>query len=323
MQASRPYRLTKTLCILIAGYGQPATLSAQDAGLRADHFEKSHALVARLEDELRTMEGLLARQASSEAEVDLVKARLAMARHDLALFEDRRDDVVKQRRQLVEIRGRQLQRFLRAAGLGFGSKLKMSTAQRRLACSRYLLDSIEGKPDAAIAQLELVVELCKREVAELTKLNDRGAVSLVELNRARHRATIAQYRLAREQDAGQSLIPEIRAAVELCQREWEQIKKLEALDYAELIHVYAARCHLLNAKLLLANLEQDRDSAIALFDQLIGTHQQTIPKLGRRPPEGEYRMWIEQDLTRDLQRKKQFHRDGYLADDLSAAELDP
>lgn len=318
----RRFLLPIAFCMLIAVHGNQGSHGSEPGtDLRAVRLAKMRATVQVLEDQLQKVERLLTRQLSSEAEVDLVRAELAKARHDVALLENNRAEAVKQLRQLVEIRERELKRYLKTAGR-LSSKRKIFIAQRRLVAARYFLDKIEGKSDDSLSQLQHIVELCKQEVEELTRLRVDGGVSAIELNSARHRLNITQYQLAREQNDVQSIIPQIRSSVELCEQEWEQIKRLKKLDLGSYSAEYFAHCHYLKARIMLAELEKKPNVVINHFNLLISTHEETIPNLEYNWPEREVRMWIERELARDRERKEQFSRDGFLDDDLSPYDLE-
>ena len=296
-------------------------VAQQETDQKATHVKRLRALVRFLESELETASDLLKNQAGSKAEVDQARAHLAMARHDLALAEDNRDEVSLQCRQLIEIRNQQLQRQVDMSKLGFGSNLKMSMAIRRLACSRYQLAILEKKTKDAFDQLNLIVRCCKDELTHLTKLQTDGAVSVMELNRARHRATIAEHRLANAEGAPASVIPKLRKSVELCQQEFDQINRLRQQGFADVIDEYSAHNHVLNARLLLANLEKEHAAAKDLLDDLIRVHEKTLPRLDTDREGRRARLLIERELARDRGRKAQYIRDGYLEDDLSVAEI--
>jgi hypothetical protein len=157
-----------------------ASGAEQETVRRANHLEAMRVTVAFVEDELQTIMALHARQASSEAEVDHVRARLAKTRHDVALLENKSAEVARQCRVLVEIRWRQLERFQQLAGRGFGSELKMCMAKRRLVLARYLLNHVEGKPEAALSQLELTMDTASRQDVNSGSSGRRAWATILE-----------------------------------------------------------------------------------------------------------------------------------------------
>jgi multidrug resistance efflux pump len=92
MHLSRTYPLLTALCIFISAHSCQLTSGAEpESARRAHHVDAMRVTVSFLENELQTIKALHARQASSESEVDHVRANLAKARHDLALLETQRE----------------------------------------------------------------------------------------------------------------------------------------------------------------------------------------------------------------------------------------
>ncbi|WP_144058136.1 hypothetical protein [Novipirellula maiorica] len=323
MSFSRSIVRFKWLCFVVVSVsGLWALAEEPEAEPNVVHIEKMRAFVDFLQTELKTATDLLERQSGSDAEVDRARAHLAIASHNLALAENNQAKVVRQIRLLVEIRSRQSERHERMAELGFGSELKRIIAMRRLASSRYLLARTQAKPADALDQLERAVQLYNDELTYLTKLQQQGAVSAMELNRARHRTTVAEHHLAHSKADSQSGLPKLRKSVVLCQQEYDQIQRLWQAGYADVIDEYDAHRHLLHAKLLLADIEKEPTAMQKQFDELIRLHKQTLPKLGSYRKGKIARLIIERELARDHARKAQFLRDGYLNVDLCIATMD-
>lgn len=279
------------------------------------------AWAAFLEKELDTAATHLENNAGSKAEVDEIQIELAKARHDLALVENDKPEIIRQCRLLNEIRLQQLKRAASLAQSGFGSELKLNTAMRRLACARYFLAQVDKTRFSTDKQLQLIVRLCNEELTQLTKRHSDGAASVMEVNRARHRATVAEHHLARTKTDSQSVIAKLRRSVKMSQQDSDEIGRLRKRGFAELTDEYYANNHLLNAKLLLANLERDRNVVLRELDNLIQLHRQTLPQLDTYRKGMIARLQIERNLARDQSRRSQYQRDGHLADDLSAAEI--
>jgi len=308
------------LCLLVCTSRIGTAAEPNDATSREDHA-KLVALVDFLDSELDIATNLMKQQAASKAEVDAIHADLAMARHDLAVAENDTDEIHRQCQQLINIRGRQLQRELDIAKMGFGSKLKRSTAKRRLAFAHHVLAQVDDREEDALRYLKLVVRYCNDELEQLQKLQAEEAVSPVALNRMRYRMTVAEYHLAKAEGNSRSVLPKLRTSVDECNHELDQITQLHRQGYADIIDQHFAAIHFFNAKLLLASLEQDNTVVQEVIDQLIETHEQTLPRLGNKRKGRVARLIIEQALELDRKRKIQFQRDGYLEDDLSTSVL--
>ncbi|GAA4462303.1 hypothetical protein GCM10023156_46020 [Novipirellula rosea] len=323
MSISRSIRRLKWIGSVVVAVSCLSALAEEpETEPNAVYVAKMQAVVDFLETELKTATDLLERQSSSKAEVDLARVDLAKARHNLAFAENNQAEVVRQCLLLVEIRSRQLQRHEKMAALGFGSKLKQIKAMRQLAGSRYLLGRVQGNPADVLDQLERVVQLHNEELSYLTRQQKEGAVSTMELNRARHRTTVAEHHLAHSKEDSPSVLPQLRQSAVLCQQEFDQIKRLRHLGYADVLDEYNAHRHLLHAKLLVADIENEPTAMQQQFDELIRLHEQTLPKLGSYRKGKLARLFIEQELARDHARKAQFLQDGYLADELCIAAMD-
>jgi hypothetical protein len=66
------------------------------------------------------------------------------------------------------------------AGRGFGSELKMCMAKRRLVLARYLLNHVEGKPEAALSQLELTMDTASRQDVNSGSSRRRAWATILE-----------------------------------------------------------------------------------------------------------------------------------------------
>lgn len=104
----------------------------------------------------------------------------------------------------------------------------------------------------SLVELKQVVRFCNEELKLLAKLKADGAASAMEVNRARHRAMIAEYCLAGQQDDKTKLLSEITKAAERSGDELMQIRRLRAQGFADSLDVYFAQRNFLSAKLLLA-----------------------------------------------------------------------
>ena len=295
----------------------PVAVCAEEPNVK--RAETITALIRFLESEFKAATERLDRRSSSLEDVDSIHADLIKARHDSAVINDDRKDTLRQCEELIAVRNRQLRRQVKLNQQGFGSKRELIIAMRRLAGARYQRSQVTGAN--SLVELEQVVQLCNEELKLLANLKTDGAASAMEVNRARHRAMIAEYCLASHQDDKAKLLSKITLVVERSSDELVQIKRLRAQGFADSFDVYFAQRTFLGAKLLLANLQKDFVNVGTSLDELIRIHDELLPKLGSDRRGKLLRTFVENERERDRSRRDQSRRDGYLADEVSLGEL--
>ncbi|MEL6105083.1 MAG: hypothetical protein AAFU85_03570 [Planctomycetota bacterium] len=295
---------------------------AEEIDLR--RARKIAALIRYLESELKSATERLDRQSGSPGEVDSIHADLAKARHDLAVVNNNDEEILRQCDVLISVRNRQLGRQVKLNQRGFGSRRELTIAIRRLAGARYR--RAQARNSDALPELRQVVQLCNEELKLLADLQTDGAASAMEVNRARHRAIIAEYCLARWQDdkpsvVKPSVVSKVTKAVEHSDDELKKIRHLHQQGFADAFDIYFAQRTLLNAKLLLANLETDSKAVGAALGELVQIHSQLAPRFESDRRGRLLRAFVENERERDRSRMEQYQRDGSLADELSLGEL--
>ncbi|MEO1524510.1 MAG: hypothetical protein AAFX06_03700 [Planctomycetota bacterium] len=313
----------RVCCLLLAGLALSSSQGAEpDKKPNSRRAEKLRSLVRFLEVEVETAKRLRERQAESVAEVDRLTAALAKTRHDLAVTKGDQGAAITHCQQLIDVRNRQLNRQVELYQGGFGSHAELVGAMRRLAVARYQHATLEGDASEATEMLGKVERFCENELNALLALKSGGAASPMEVSRARYRATIAAYCLAKQQDNTSSIGPKLNLAVSRCEQDLSQIENLHQQGFAGLHDVYFAQTHCLEAKLLRASLEKDRVALLSTLEELVLNHQKVLPTLGDDRKGKVLRVFIEHALERDQNRSRQLQRDGDLEDDFSVSELD-
>ncbi|MEM6474417.1 MAG: hypothetical protein AAF802_33095, partial [Planctomycetota bacterium] len=305
------------LCICCTEQWLPA--SEPDVLKTANRTESLRALIRFLESEVEIAVTLRESDAASEAEVDTLQATLVLARHDLAVAQNDAEEAQRQCGQLIVVRKRQLGRQASLHQSGFGSEKNLCIAIRRLASAEYLRDQSKPEPADKQNRLSLIVLTCNKELAQVTRLHGDGAASTMELNSARHRATVAEYFKACREGHPRSVTEKLESALEQCRAELDQIRGLRKNGYASLSDVYFARVHLLNTEILLANAGKNGKIINDRLGELIQVHEEMLPKLGNARSDRILRYIIEDRLELDRRRRAEFLRTGKLIDDLSFA----
>jgi len=270
---------------------------------------------------------LQAKGAGSERTVEEARVTLAKLRHNLAQREDKHEAALEQSQAILTIRDKQVKRLQGLAEKGFATELELTEARRRAACAGYFVAREEGHLERTTEQLRRVIEQSKKEVG-LLKQRRNQTVSIWELHRAENRVICAEYLLAQIQGTPEEAARELRRHVEVCEDEWKKVVDLRAKGAALYYEVYLVRENLLNAKLRLANVEQDRGAMAEQLRGLIKLHEETLAR-GRIleeplfPAEANqhFRNAVQDALDLDRYRLKQV-RAGNPIDDLAAATLD-
>jgi hypothetical protein len=311
--------------LLVSSHG--AVEAQQDGKLQMMQdvpLDKSRASVKFREGILAREIDLHAKGVSSEINVEFARIWLAKARHDLALHENKIEDAIDQTRLIVKVREKQMKRMKQLSDNGLASEFEVNEAQRHLACARYFLGSEERKPQDVAEQLQLIVDLCKKELKHLEKLRAQ-AISSWQVHRAESRLISAQYLLAKTASNPEELIKELRRHVEVCEKEWKQVMDLKRSGAAMVIETYAVRVNLLNAKLRLANVEKNTEVIVEQLRALVKLHEETLPQVrGMNNPELErhFKDWVISGLGLDKLRLEKVLGGNPYIDDLAAAEID-
>lgn len=284
-----------------------------------------------LRDSVRFREGMLVRElelqskgVSSEISVEYARIRLAKERHDLANQEKRYEAAIEQTRFILELRAKQEKRVLQLRENGLASEYELIEAQRHLACARYFLAMEERNVQAVTEQLERIVDLCKKEHRYLEKLRTQS-VSSWEVNRAENRLVAAQYLLSKTVSGTEEVTKQLRRQVEIHEKEWKEVQDLKRTGAAMIYEVYGTRLNLLNAKLRLANVENNPEAMAEQLRALIKLHDETLPRFkGMNNPDFEQHLkdWVKSELGRDKLRLAKLQAGNPHVDDLASAEID-
>lgn len=267
---------------------------------------------------------LYAKGVSSEINVELARIWLAKSRHDLALNENKIEDAINQTRLIVSIREKQMNRVKLLNDKGLATEFELNEALRHLACARYFLAIEEKKSQDVAVQLQLIVDLCKKELIHLEKLRGQ-AISSWQVHRAESRLISAQYLLARTSNNPDKIVEELRRHVEVCEKEWKQAVELKRSGAAMIIETYGVRINLLNAKLRLANVEKNSEVIVEQLRAMVKLHEETLPQVrGMNNPELErhFKNWVLSGLGQDKLRLEKVLIGNPYVDDLAAAEID-
>jgi hypothetical protein len=186
----------------------------------------SQNLIRAYEEELKTAETLRIRGIVSSDEVDMYKLQIASAKHFLAAQQDKHDVVREQSREIVEIRARQLDRELKLSNMSGTTETELDSVKRNLAVARFWLAADEGKTDAAVRQLKLVVEICEREHKRERTRQSRGEVAENTVKIVEYHLAMAHYYLAKVQDQKAEAVRHLKSVVGICEAWLEQERAL-------------------------------------------------------------------------------------------------
>lgn len=308
------------------GQGQP---------LPAEPRPAEDPALARVRQSVRYWEQQLAREidlrakgVGTERGVEEARVALAKDRHQLALRESRPESALEQSKLILQIRGKQVQRLQGLVAKGFATELQLTEARRREAAARFFVAQGEGGPEALAKQLRHVAEMSKKEVGLLNKLRDQ-VVPAWELHRAENRVICAEYLLARLHGAPEDAARELRRHVAVCEDEWKKVVDLRKKGAAFPFEEYLVRNNLLNAKIRLANVEQDRSAVTEHLGALIKLHEEMLallPTLDMSYIPAEwarhFRNGLQNELEQDRWRLDHFRAGNPFFDDHAAAALD-
>lgn len=310
--------IPQAICLLVTISSQ--LLLAQPNEKPADQpnpvLHDVRGVVKAFEDRLAAEEQLLRKKISTEGSVDALRVEVAKARHDLALAEDQPRVIKEQRRVLLEIRHRQLERLEKARR----PPAEISIARRRLATAKYLIAQMEGEHEVVLEQLHLIIHLSQQEFDLLQKLGPK-VVSGFEVHAAENRLACAQYLLAMKENKTDDIIPRLRSLAEMLENEWQKMEKLYRQKSASFFDEYRSYVRKMNAKLRLANSEMKQEVVLELLDQLIEKHEATLKVVDVKEKDRRLLDGIKFELTRDRHRRKSVLNGGPL-DVLAVPELD-
>jgi hypothetical protein len=103
---------------------------------------------------------------------------------------------------------------------------ELDAVKRNLAVARYWLAVDEGKTDAAIRQLKLIIEICEGEHKRERTRQDRGEVSENTVKMVEYHLALAHYYLAKRQEQKEERVRYLKSVLAICERWLEQERAL-------------------------------------------------------------------------------------------------
>lgn len=306
--------------------------SAQRGKTVQEQYQASvKKFIAQLERQLEVQLKLQRSGVSSAATVDRVRVDLAKARYDLAVVQ-RDDDKRKQQATVLRnIRERELNRLQDLRTRGHNLEFQFVKAQRRLAMSRFMDLRLKQPREAARDALLDGVQLCEQEVALWQKALDEKMATRAEVSYSRNRLACARYQLGKMDKNAEARIPELVAAVERFQDDWDQVLRLKKQGAATVLDELIVRSSLLNARIRLENERDHKDEVKTLLSELVQVDEKAL-ELVRKPgflmfvtrnAKQVIRNALVMELAHDQLRLHIIDESKELADDLTLSVLDP
>lgn len=263
------------MCLLFGAFtlhaGEPPTPEQARRELIEAYKEYAKFLEKRVKAQAAASPGIV-----SETQIDLERWDLATVLHDLAIFEDNREEAVRQSRLRVETMQRMLDRVMKAYDAGADSRGNLDECLWWTACARYDLALEEGKTEFAAGQLHLITDLTGKRWNDMKRLHEQGAATRRELEHwERRRAMAAYFSLQSEQNRKEA-IAQLRKAIGLQERGVERVKQARQLTAASEWDELVALHSLAETRLRLAVREKDATAAttqielqVALCEKLV------------------------------------------------------
>jgi hypothetical protein len=253
----------------------------------------SQNLIRAFGEELKTDETLRDRGVVSNDEVDMCKLQIARAKHYLASHQNNADVARDQSREIVEIRGRQLDRELKLSDMRATTETELDAAKRNLAVARFWLAADEGKTDAAVRELKLVVEICEREHKRELAQQRRGEIAENNVMITEYHLAMAHYYLAKLQEQKAEGVRHLKSVMGICEAWLEKERTLARLNAGSDEGMDTATIALLWAQHRLAVEEGKPDLVKELLGRLISLREKLLKSdMWRDPQEKADMQWL-------------------------------
>jgi hypothetical protein len=294
----RPLAVAGLLALLALGGQRVLPESIAAASSPGDEEKQvlaaSQNLILAYEKELKATETLRDRAIASSDEVDMCKLQIARDKRYLATQQNKPDDARAQSREIVEIRARQLDRELKLSNMGGSNDTDPDAVKRNLAVARFWLAVDEGKTDAAVSQLKLVVEICEREHKRALLRQSRGVDSENDVKIVEYHLAMAHYYLAKLQAKKAEAIRHLKSAVGICEVWLEQERTLARQNIGSNESMDNASIPLLWAKHRLAVEEKKPDLVKEYLGRLVSLRERQLASDTSRDPQEKatFQWWL-------------------------------
>ena len=249
-----------SLCLFVAsaahsGQGSDADSARQDVVAAC----KAHALQVekKLDSMAKAPKGVF-----SDADLDAYRYRLAMLRHDLAMYQQEQDEQVRQIQVAVDLWEQIRDRVQKMVATGAMSRFHLETVEYQLACFRASHAVLKGQKREAIEQYGIIIEASEKQLADVRKRFQSMAVAEREVIAEQRRGTFARHIKSLLEGDSPAAIRHLRQVIELDTKERDRIARLRQSGAASEYEGLVARDRLSRTRCLLAQLEEDMTATI-------------------------------------------------------------
>lgn len=257
----------------------PKPLFASDVrDAKNKYAESLEKWVAELELQIKQLVKLEKLGNVAEGERDFNEAQLAAIRFELARIIGDPANARPHLQEFVDIEQRRLERLKPLRKLNAVPLITMTHVRSGLHFGKFHMAKLKKEAAQVVEQLEEFVSLSEQEVDCFQNAVEAESVSPCEVSVANHQLLFARYLLGKRQGNFDEILPEIRAINQRLETDWLAAEKLHQRRLITMLDSYIMHLYYLESELLIAAIEDDRETMAKLLEQRITLHDRVLKK---------------------------------------------